>query len=65
MKKKPTAAECREGCVYASSVGGLPCCNYLMVERHPRGCPPGKDCTKYEKGKKKKAMVEDYYDFFA
>ena len=58
MKEK-TAADCRKGCVYAGGVGGNPCCNYILVEGHPRGCPPGKECDKYKKGKRKKVFAEE------
>ena len=59
MNKQPTAAECRKGCIYAGTVGGIPCCNYILIERHPRECLPGNDCTRYKKGNRKRVIAED------
>lgn len=47
----PTANPNKEyckGCVYwgCRHYVGNSCCNYIFIEGHSRGCPPGKDCTK-------------------
>lgn len=60
MKEQPTAKDCRKGCIYLGSAHGEECCNYLLATGQMRGCPVGKDCTKYKRGKKrKKIWVED------
>ena len=38
-------------CVYGGTCGGSPCCNYILVEGHSRGCSP-RQCDKYRTGKK-------------
>ena len=58
MKEQPTAKDCRKGCIYLGKVHDLPCCNYILAERKVRGCPVGKDCDKYKKGKRKKTIWE-------
>jgi hypothetical protein len=47
-----------EGCVYwgCRHYVGNSCCNYIFVNGHSRGCPPGKDCTEKVVGKRKYAM---------
>lgn len=27
-------------------------CDYISITGHSRGCPPGKDCTMYQRGKR-------------
>lgn len=34
-----------KGCAYAAFVGGMWCCDYLLLTGRRRPCPPGKDCT--------------------
>ena len=38
-------------CVYGGTVGTVPCCNYILVEGHSRGCSP-RTCDQYKTGKK-------------
>lgn len=33
-----------KGCVYLGWASGLWCCDYLLREKHPRGCPAGAGC---------------------
>lgn len=51
-KQYTPVPKCKGGCIHAGKIYDLPCCNYIFNEGHPRPCPPGKDCTVYEKGKK-------------
>lgn len=45
--------ECSKDCKYLSRVrSGTLTCNYILVNYEPRGCEAGKNCTKYEKGKR-------------
>ena len=32
-------------------------CDYILIERHPRGCDWGDACTKYKRGRKKREKV--------
>lgn len=45
------AEKCRSGCIYWQAEPG--CCIYWEIEDRLRGCPPGKKCTKYRRGKRK------------
>jgi hypothetical protein len=42
---------CRQ-CIYFSQAGSFPCCNYLLVAGHRRGCPAGKGCERRIRGKR-------------
>lgn len=42
------------GCVYRGRVGSYGCCDYIFIKDKPRPCPPGKDCTVKETGRKKR-----------
>lgn len=43
--------KCRS-CMYASTLGNMSVvCNYLLVTGNRRGCPAGKGCERYIKGK--------------
>lgn len=48
------------GCVYFGSY--LRNCDYIFIEGHSRGCPPGKGCTKRISIKNKKAKPPFAYD---
>lgn len=39
-------------CIYRSRMHNS--CDYILIEGHPRGCPPGEGCTRRETGKRKK-----------
>lgn len=53
----PNKKYCKD-CVYwgCRHYVGNSCCNYIFIEGHSRGCPPGKDCTKKVVGKRKRTM---------
>ena len=34
-----------QGCIYATAVGGDQICQYILIVRHRRPCPPGEGCT--------------------
>lgn len=46
MPKDPVDS-CPKDCEYLSRLSGFKYCNYLEVAGTPRGCKPGKGCTKY------------------
>lgn len=49
MKKKSNVQQMMHpcvGCHYWRQCGLDYCCNYIFVEGHMRGCPPGAECTK-------------------
>ena len=50
---------CPKGCIYAGTVSGDPCCNYIFIQKRQRPCPPGKDCTEYKKGTRKRECFPD------
>lgn len=37
-----------KNCLYYNSGRGIPCCDYILIKKHSRGCPAGKGCTKKE-----------------
>lgn len=44
-------------CKILSSSGNVMTCDYILIERHSRGCDPGDACTKYKPGRKKRKKV--------
>ena len=42
--------KCPGGCIYRGKVSGTSCCNYIFITGKSRGCPPGRDCTRYRRG---------------
>lgn len=44
-----------QGCAYHA--GGMNTCDYILIEGHPRGCPPGKDCTRRIAGRKRQQTI--------
>lgn len=34
-------------------------CDYISITGHARGCPPGKDCTRFEKGKRAVIRIQE------
>jgi len=53
-------SQCPKNCVYGyktSSETGCLYCQYILVTGHRRPCPPGQDCTVYERGKRKTPKV--------
>lgn len=50
---------CRD-CVYFFGINDPSCtCNYIFMEGHSRGCPPGDECTVKVKRKRKRRMQSD------
>lgn len=52
---------CRTGCKHwrplASTIDSnfaTRCCHYILDTGHPRGCKPGKDCTRYDRTTRRK-----------
>lgn len=45
-------------CVYRAPEGDANQCDYILKTGKVRGCPPGKACTKFEQGKKKRGGWE-------
>lgn len=50
---------CKPGCIYAGRVDEHSCCNYIFIQKRQRPCPPGKDCTEYKKGARRKECFPD------
>lgn len=50
-------AKCKK-CVYRSDKIHLNACDYILITGKPRGCAGGKDCTKFQPGKRKKTGQE-------
>ena len=48
MKEKLVDKTCKN-CLYYNSGRGIPCCDYILIKKHSRGCPAGKGCTKKER----------------
>ena len=46
---------CKE-CVYHGQMCGEMICNYILVTKQLRGCPPGSECTKRKIGSNRKNM---------
>lgn len=42
--------KCRRLCKWRSSCRGVNGCDYLYLTGKVRGCPAGKDCTRFEAG---------------
>lgn len=53
-KKKSLQEELQKGCIgcfyFRGSIYTNRCCNYIFIEGHSRGCPPGEGCTKRKEG---------------
>ena len=41
--------KCRK-CRYRSSTPEVNDCDYILIVKHRRGCKPGKDCARFERG---------------
>lgn len=52
--KKISYDRARKGCIYLGKAGAYGCCNYIFMVGKPRPCPPSKDCTVKETGRKKR-----------
>lgn len=48
-------------CVYRGTVNFQPCCDYILFEKHSRGCGIS-DCDKYRTGKRK---IKSEYNYFS
>ena len=40
-----------QGCIYAVFAGCEPVCDYFLMTKHRRPCPPGEGCTVRTMGK--------------
>lgn len=55
--------KCRS-CIYSSTVSETEpvTCDYILVTGNRRGCPPGKDCERYIKGKRAPSIDRQLYN---
>lgn len=37
-------------CIYRAERTAVNNCDYILIAKHSRGCPPGNECTKYIEG---------------
>lgn len=44
--------KCPRNCIYRTHAGSVEICDYLTITGEARGCPGGKECTRYRGGKK-------------
>lgn len=59
IKRKTNECDARcKTCVHHGYVSGGICCSYILDEGVRRGCPAGKDCDKYKKGKVRRFKSE-------
>lgn len=49
--------ECK-GCMFRGKTGAESSCDFMFATGIPRGCPPGKGCTRKVAGKKSKKRNE-------
>lgn len=49
---------CRRPCKYSSGTPHVNGCDYLYLTGKLRGCPAGKECTKFEKGGRTRVRVD-------
>ena len=49
---KDPVRECRQDCYYLAKHTCTKTCDFLLVEGVPRGCDPGKNCTRYKPGRR-------------
>lgn len=57
-KKIARTKEDCQSCQYSGTVGGMECCNYILIAGHMRKCP-ARSCTRYKKGQRIK-LTDDY-----
>ena len=63
MSKVETVSKCckHEDCIYRRHLSWTPYCDYIGIEKKPRGCDISK-CDKYKPGKKTRPRLQRNYD---
>ena len=53
-----------KGCYYSLCTEGMYTCNYILIEKKRRGCPPGEKCSKrLEKQREKTTLNYKQYTY--